>query len=52
MGGKAFRSDEEVQQAVHDRLRFQPKEFFYRGIHALLKRWNTCIARAGDYIEK
>jgi histone-lysine N-methyltransferase SETMAR len=28
MGGKSFRSDEEVQQAVHDWLRSQPKEFF------------------------
>jgi histone-lysine N-methyltransferase SETMAR len=28
MGGKLFRSDEEVQQAVHERLRSQPKDFF------------------------
>jgi hypothetical protein len=27
-GGKSFRSDEEVQQAVHEWLRSQPKEFF------------------------
>jgi len=52
MGGKSFRSDEEVQQAVHEWLHSQPKEFFYRGIHALLKRWNTCTARTGDYVEK
>jgi len=52
MGGKSFRSDEEVQQAVHEWLRSQPKYFFYRGIHALPKRWNTCIARTGDYVEK
>jgi hypothetical protein len=38
MGGKSFRSDKEFQQAVHKWLRSQPKEFFYRGIHALLKR--------------
>ena len=29
MGGKSFRSDEEVQQAVHKWLRSQPKEFFF-----------------------
>jgi hypothetical protein len=52
MGSKSFRSDEEVQQVVHEWLRSQPKEFFYRGIHALPKRWNTCIAHIGDYIEK
>jgi hypothetical protein len=28
------------------------KNFFYRGIHALPKRWNTCIARTEDYVEK
>jgi len=28
MGGKSFRSDEEVKQAVHKWLRSQPKEFF------------------------
>ena len=37
MVGKSFRSDEEVQQAVQDWLRSQPKEFFSRGIHALPK---------------
>jgi len=50
--GKSFRSDEEVQQAVHEWLRSQLKEFFYRGIHALLKRWNTCTEHNGDYVEK
>ena len=38
MGGKSFRSDEEVQQAVHQWLCSQPKAFFSRGIHALPKR--------------
>jgi hypothetical protein len=28
MGGKSFRSNKEVQQAVHEWLRSQPKEFF------------------------
>jgi len=51
-GGKSFRSNEEVQQAVHKCLCCQPKEFFSRGIHALPKRWNTCMERNGDYIEK
>jgi len=37
MGGKSFRSDEEVQQAVHECLHSQSKDFFSRGIHALLE---------------
>jgi hypothetical protein len=28
------------------------KTFFSRGIHALLKRWNTCMVRNGDCVEK
>ena len=52
MGGKSFRSDEEVQQAVHEWLHSQPKYFFSTGIHAFPKCWNTCMERNGDYIEK
>ena len=52
MGDKSLKSDEEVQQAVHEWLHSQPKEFFPKGIHALPKRWNTCMERNGDYIEK
>jgi len=28
------------------------KRIFSRGIHALPKRWNTCMKGNGDYIEK
>jgi histone-lysine N-methyltransferase SETMAR len=52
MGGKSFRSDEVVQQAVHEWLSFQPKDFFSRDIHALPKCWNTGMVRNGDYVEK
>ena len=37
MGGKTFRSDEEVQQAMREWLHSQPNDFFSRGIHALPK---------------
>jgi hypothetical protein len=40
------------RKAVHEWLRSQPKDFFARGIHALPKRWNTCMVHSGDYIEK
>jgi histone-lysine N-methyltransferase SETMAR len=52
MGGKKFRSDIKVQQAVHEWLRRQPQESFSRGIHTLCKRWRACIERNGDYVEK
>jgi hypothetical protein len=28
------------------------ERLFFRGIHILLKRWNTSMVRNGDYIEK
>jgi len=28
------------------------KNFLSRGIHTLPKRWNTCMERNGDYVEK
>ena len=31
---------------------FSQKTFFFRGIHALPKRRNTCMERNGDYVEK
>ena len=52
MGGKKFRSDEEVRHAVHEWLRVLPKEFFSKRIYALCKCWRTCIERGGDYVEK
>jgi hypothetical protein len=45
--GRHFRS---VKEAVHDWLAQQPKDFFSRGIYALVERWR-CVERGGDYIE-
>ena len=52
MGGKKFRSDEEVRHAVHEWLCGLPKEFFSKGIYALCKHWRNSIERGGDYVEK
>ena len=52
MGGKSFRPYKEVQQAVHEWLHSRPKDIFPRGIHALPNRWNTCMERNADYVEK
>jgi hypothetical protein len=51
-GGKKFRSDEEVHQAVHEWLRTRPQEFLSRGIRALPVRWRKCVERQGDYVQK
>jgi transposase len=52
MGGKKFRSDEELHQAVHEWLRTRPQEFFSKGIRALPVRWRKCVERQGDCVEK
>jgi hypothetical protein len=48
MGGKKFRSDEEVHEWLHTR----PQEFFSRGIRVFPVRWRKCVERQGDYVEK
>ena len=41
-----------MKAAVHQWLRAQPKTFFSDGIKKLVGRWEKCIAKQGDYIEK
>jgi hypothetical protein len=51
-GGKKFRFDVEVHQAVQEWLHTRPQEFFSRGIRALPVHWRKCAERQGDYVEK
>jgi hypothetical protein len=51
LGGKRFRNNEEVIQAVQEWLHCQPKDFFLSGIRKLQDRWRKCIACQGDYVE-
>ena len=37
---------------MHEWLAAQPKTFFSEGNQKLLERWNKCIAKHGEYIEK
>ena len=37
---------------MHEWLTAQPKTFICEGIQKLLERWNECIAKLGDCIEK
>jgi len=39
-------------EAVQSWLNATPKSFFIEGIRKLLDRWNKCIAKHGDYVEK
>ena len=50
MGSKSFKSDE--RRLCVSGCALSQKTFFSRCIHALPKRWNTCMVCNGDYVEK
>jgi hypothetical protein len=50
--GRRFSCDDDVTAAVHQWLRAQPNTFFAGGIKKLVRRWEKCIAKQGDCIEK
>ena len=43
---------EAIQKAVRRCLRMAGTEFYSRGIFRLRERWEKCIQRSGDYVEK
>jgi histone-lysine N-methyltransferase SETMAR len=52
LGGRRFATDGEVQQAVMSWLQALDTDFFYAGIDALVYRWNKCLDKYVDYVEK
>ena len=49
--GRRFSTDKDVREGVHNCLRYQPKTFL-EGILKFLDRWNKCIEKEWDYVEK
>jgi hypothetical protein len=47
-----IRSDEKCSRPCTSGCALNQKNFFCKGIHALPKRWNTCLERNGNYTEK
>ena len=43
---------EAIQKAVRQCLRMAGMEFHRRGIFKLPERWDKCVQRSGDYVEK
>jgi hypothetical protein len=41
-----------VKKVVYDWLAAQSKTFFSEDIQKLPERWNKCIAKHGDHVEK
>jgi hypothetical protein len=50
--GRRFSCDDDVKAEVHQWLLAQPKTFFSDGIKKLVGRWEKCMAKQGDYLEK
>jgi hypothetical protein len=52
LSGRRFATDGEVWQAVMSWLQVLDTDFFYAGIDALVYRWDKCLGKYGDYVEK
>lgn len=52
LGGQRFDSDAEVEAYVHNWLQTRPGSFYMEGIGKLPIRWEKCVSKAGDYVEK
>jgi [histone H3]-lysine36 N-dimethyltransferase SETMAR len=49
---RTFSSDKTLEKCTNGWLHRQPPDFYNKGISALENRWNKCIMRRGDYVEK
>ena len=52
LGGKRFRSDEELKNTVNTWLNELAAEEYNKGILKLMLRYDKCLNKLGDYIEK
>jgi hypothetical protein len=52
LGGRRFKSDEEVKDAVKEWLNVLAAEVYDEGIQKLVTRYDKCLNVGGDYVEK
>jgi histone-lysine N-methyltransferase SETMAR len=52
LGGRRFKSDEEVEDAVKEWLNGLAAEVYEEGIQKLVTRYDKCLNVGGDYVEK
>ena len=50
--GQRYEATEAIQKAVRQCFRMAGTEFYRRGIFKLPERWEKCVQRSGDYVEK
>jgi len=47
-----YETNEALQTAVRQCLQAAGMEFYHKGIFKLPERWEKCVQRNGDYVEK
>jgi hypothetical protein len=52
LGGRRFKSDEEVKDAVKEWLNGLAAEVYDEGIQKLVTRYDKCLNVGGDSVEK
>jgi hypothetical protein len=52
VGGRRFKSEEEVKDAVKEWLNGLQAEVYDEGIQKLVTRYDRCLNVGGDYVEK
>jgi hypothetical protein len=52
LGGRRFRSDKEVKDAVKEWLNGLAAEVYDEGIRKLVTRYDKCLNVGDDYVEK
>jgi hypothetical protein len=52
LGWRRFLCDEGIKNVVHQWLCAQPKTFYYDNIKKLVGRWEKCVEKRSDYVEK
>ena len=50
--GQCYETTEAIQKAVRQCLRMAGTEFYRRGIFKLPERWEKCVQKSGNYVEK
>ena len=52
LAGQRFTCDDKVEAAVRQWFRSQTADFYCSGIAKLVLRWDKCMNRHGEYVEK
>jgi hypothetical protein len=52
LGGRRFKSDETVKDAVKEWLNGLEAEVYDEGVQKLVTRYDKCLNVGGDYVEK